>query len=358
MPSGSKGLSLFIAPKSLPDGSRNDISVAGLNHKLGFRGTPNCLLNFGERDGAVAWRVGEGGQGLSQMFMMMNEARISVGMGAAAIAYRGYRHSVRYAMERLQGRQAGTSGGDPVPIVMHADVRRMLLQQKAYAEGGLAICLYCADLIDKADEDAEALLAVLTPVAKSWPSEFGLAANDLAIQVHGGYGYTRDFDVELLWRDNRLNPIHEGTTGIQGIDLLGRKLLRSDGAGMKALLRRVSATVEKTPPGGLLASRGQTLIATWKEVSDLIEALRGRDPARSLDDATMFLRGFGHAVIAWLWLDMAVAAVDHADADLAQGVEFACRFFFEEELPIARAWLNVLGTPRDAFAAVPSSAFL
>lgn len=184
LPEGAKGTSLFVVPKKLADGTSNDIAVAGLNHKLGYRGTSNCLLNFGEKNGAVGWRVGAEGQGLAQMFSMMNEARITVGMSAAALGYRSYRHSVRYARERLQGRAIDVKTGAMVAIISHPDVRRMLLQQKVYAEGALALCLYCAHLVDQHDQhdqDAEALLALLTPVAKTWPSEFGLIANDLAI---------------------------------------------------------------------------------------------------------------------------------------------------------------------------------
>src|SRR5262249_38233679 len=156
--------------------------------------------------------------------------RIGVGLGAAALGCRGYRHAVQYAFERRQGRAPGASAGPPALLVEHADVRHMLLAQKAFAEGALALCLYCAKLVDQPDDpEAHALRGLLTPVAKTWSSEHGLAANDLAIQVHGGYGYTRDFPVELIYRDNRLNPIHEGTTGIQAIDLLGRKILRYDG---------------------------------------------------------------------------------------------------------------------------------
>ena len=212
LPEGTTGISLFIVPKILPGGARNDVTVAGLNHKMGYRGTANCLLNFGEQGGATGWIVGEPGHGLRQMFQMMNEARIGVGIGAAALGYRGYLLSAQYARERLQGRPAGERAGGPVAIIEHPDVRRMLLQQKAYVEGALALCLYCARLVDTAEHSAEdaALLGLLTPVAKTWPSEYGLAANDIAIQIHGGSGYTRDFDVEQLWRDNRLNPIHEG----------------------------------------------------------------------------------------------------------------------------------------------------
>jgi alkylation response protein AidB-like acyl-CoA dehydrogenase len=357
LPEGSKGLSLFIVPKWLPDGTRNDVAVAGLNHKLGMRGTPNCLLNLGEKDGAIGWRVGAEGQGIAQMFMMMNEARVGVGMGAAAMAYRGYRHALRYAQERLQGRPAGVTGGAPVPIIEHPDVRRMLLAQKAYAEGAIAICLYCANLMDQGTDEAETVLALLTPIAKAWPSEFGLIANDLAIQTHGGYGYTRDFDVEMIWRDNRLNPIHEGTTAIQGMDLLGRKLLRSDGSALAALRARIARTVERAASDPALAAHAAALGELWDHIAQVLETLRGRDPARALDDATLFLRGFGHGVIGWLWLDQALSAADHPDTDLAEGVRFACRFFFEEEVPQAEGWLRIVATPRDAAVTIPVGAF-
>jgi hypothetical protein len=244
-----------------------------------------------------------------------------------------------------------------VAIIEHPDVRRMLLQQKAYAEGGLAICLYCANLIDHGGENAEALLSLLTPIAKSWPAEFGVIANDLAIQVHGGYGYTRDFDVELLWRDNRLNPIHEGTTGIQALDLLGRKLLRSDGAGLAELFRRISATAAKSTTHESLADRGRQLTEFWQAVEQLLDLLRCRRPDRSLDDATLFLRAFGHGVAAWLWLDQALAAVANPDKNLALGIEFACRFFFEDEVPVARAWLSILLRETGAAVAIPTEAF-
>ena len=357
LPAGSKGISLFIVPKLLPDGSRNDLAVAGLNHKMGFRGTANCLLNFGEREGAIGWRVGGEGQGLAQMFMMMNEARISVGMGAAALACRGYRQSSLYARERTQGRIVGVKGGAPVPILAHPDVRRMLLQQKVYAEGALALCLYCAALVDRADEDSEALLALLTPVAKTWPSEFGLIANDLAIQVHGGYGYTRDFDVEQLWRDNRLNPIHEGTTGIQGIDLLGRKILASDGRSLALLRERIAATARRAEGETGWKSPASALLAFWDEVDETVTGLRAVGGSEAFDDATLFLRAFGHGVIAWLWLDQALCGRSLTDRRLGEGLAYAARFFFQSELPQAHTWLAIVGGHSDLARAVPDEVF-
>lgn len=375
---GVGGISLFIVPKLLPDGTRNDIAVAGLNHKMGYRGTSNCLLNFGEgarhrpggEAGAIGYRVGEAGSGLAQMFQMMNEARISVGLGAAALAARGYRQSLAYARERPQGRPLGLK--DPAakqrPIIEHPDVKRMLLAQKAYAEGSLALILFCARLIDQEEvaenaEDkarAEALLGLLTPVAKSWPSEFGLIANDLAIQIHGGYGYTRDFDVEQLYRDNRLNPIHEGTHGIQAIDLLGRKILRDRGRALALLGEEIEATIVRARQMPQLVDLAGALDESWNAVGVTVEALTALgDQTGALLNASSFLTGFGHVVVAWLWLDQACAVLAKGgDPDaFARGKLRACRYHCEAELPKARqnlafvASLNTTAglTPLDEF---------
>lgn len=362
LPEGTAGISLFIVPKILPDGSRNDVTVAGLNHKMGYRGTANCLLNFGERGGATGWIVGAPGEGLRQMFLMMNEARIGVGLGAAAMGYRSYLLSVAYARERLQGRPTGRRSGPPVALIEHPDVRRMLLQQKSYVEGALALCFYCARLVDTADRaDDAALLGLLTPIAKTWPSEYGLAANDIAIQIHGGYGYTRDFDLEQLWRDNRLNPIHEGTTGIQAIDLVGRKIL-NDGSGLPVLGRSILQTVEaaRVMPG--LEGHARTLSAAWQSVIVTIEKLRTCERASAFDNATPFLWAFGHVVVAWLWLDQAVAAAtlvqsSPMDRDFVDGKLRACRYFFECELPKVGSLLIFVASRSDVASGAPSRIF-
>src|SRR5574343_153046 len=287
---GVKGISLFIVPKKLVDtegkltGERNDVALAGLNHKLGWRGTTNTLLNFGEgrfpvrgQAGAIGYLVGQPGQGLACMFHMMNEARIGVGMAATMLGMAGYHASLEYAKNRPQGRAMGPTGKDPaqpqVRIIEHADVKRMLLAQKAYCEGALALELYCARLVDEqhtgepsAADEARLLLEVLTPIAKSWPSEWCLEANSLAIQVHGGYGYTRDFPVEQYWRDNRLNMIHEGTHGIQAMDLLGRKVLMENGRGLQLLAGRINATIERAIQVPELAAHANALGKALQDV--------------------------------------------------------------------------------------------
>jgi alkylation response protein AidB-like acyl-CoA dehydrogenase len=346
VPAGSGALSLFIVPKYLPDTKQNNIAVAGLNHKMGYRGTVNCLLNFGEADGALGWIVGEPGEGLRQMFQMMNEARISVGLGAAAVGYRGYLLSAAYAAERQQGRPIGTREGAQVPIIEHADVKRMLLTQKAYVEGALALCLYSARLVDDHDNaESASLLGLLTPITKTWPSEYGLAANDIAIQIHGGYGYTRDFDVEQLWRDNRLNPIHEGTTGIQAIDLLGRKVLR-DGSGMEILSARIAACIDQARTSVELAENAEALASAWAHIRDATTELSECEPARALDNATFYLWAFGHVVVAWLWLEQANLAIKKAPTACADDQVFlagkvqAALFFYSFELSKIYIWLK------------------
>lgn len=342
LPEGTKGISLFIVPKILPDGSRNDIALAGLNHKLGNRGTTNCLLNFGETDGAIGWRIGQEGEGLAQMFMMMNEARVAVGIGAAALGYRGYKHAADYAKERVQGRRLGAADKRPTEIIQHADVRRMLMQTKAYAEISLAICLYCSNLHGQKMDEAEQLLAILTPVAKSWPAEFALQANDLAIQIHGGYGYTRDFAVEQLWRDNRLNPIHEGTHGIQAIDLLGRKILRSDGKAFAILQSKVADTISRAIKISSLEAPARQIRTYWAEIEATLAGLQEINDASAYNDATMFLRAFGHGVAAWLWLDLTISAQEIDSAEQMESASYVLRYFTESELPLGKAWLSIV----------------
>jgi alkylation response protein AidB-like acyl-CoA dehydrogenase len=361
---GTRGISLFIVPKWLANeqaaltGERNDVALAGLNHKLGYRGTTNTLLNFGEgrypvrgAPGAIGYLVGQPGEGLRCMFHMMNEARIGVGLGAVMLGYAGYEASLAYARQRPQGRPITGSGKDAtqpqVPIVEHADVKRMLLAQKAYVEGGLALALYCARLVDELHTGSEAqaaeaatLLEVLTPIAKSWPSEWCLEANSLAIQVHGGYGYTRDFMVEQYWRDNRLNMIHEGTHGIQALDLLGRKVVLHGGAGLKLLATRISATAERAGQVQGLAEAANQLAAALQQLGAATKSAWATGvPEEALANATPYLQAFGHVVLAWLWLDVALSAQGHA---LLPGKQAALRYFYAYELPKIDAWLSVV----------------
>ncbi len=368
---GVKGISLFVVPKYLVNedgslGDRNDVVLAGLNHKMGYRGTVNTVLNFGENKGAQGYLVGEEGSGLKYMFHMMNEARIGVGLGATSLAYTGYLHALAYAKERKQGRNALQK--DPsspmVAIIEHSDVKRMLLQQKSFAEGGLALGLYCATLIDlqriaQDDGDDEKLqshtllLDILTPIAKSWPSEFGLRANEQAIQVHGGYGYTRDYPVERFYRDNRLNHIHEGTKGIQGLDLLGRKVTQHDAASAKLLFNEIKNSISEAMQVEQVSDYASTLAKYLNRLSETTAAMQQQIPNKGLEaylaNATLYLDAFGHVVVAWMWLNQAYKASQvltqddtHPDRLFYQGKIKTCAYFMSYELPTINPQLDLL----------------
>ena len=389
---GTRGISLFIVPKKLVDaqgeltGVRNDVALAGLNHKLGWRGTTNTLLNFGEGKfpvdssagldgkgaGAIGYLVGQPGDGLRCMFHMMNEARIGVGIAATMLGLAGYYAALDYAQNRPQGRPMGAGGKDAsqpqVRIIEHTDIKRMLLAQKAYGEGALALALYCARLVDEqhtapatAADDARLLLEVLTPIAKSWPSEWCLEANSLAIQVHGGYGYTRDFPVEQFWRDNRLNMIHEGTHGIQALDLLGRKVLMENGKGMQLLAARMQATMARAGSHGVLGGHALALGQALSQVGAATRAAWSTGlPGEALANAVPYMQAFGHTVLAWIWLDVACAALEadpQALGAATQGRIGASQFFFHYELPKIGAWLAVVESRDMTCATFPEEAF-
>jgi alkylation response protein AidB-like acyl-CoA dehydrogenase len=364
-PAGTKGISLFVVPKFLVEdggalGPRNDIALAGLNHKMGYRGTVNTILNFGEgahepegRAGAVGYLVGERHHGLTYMFHMMNEARLGVGLGALALGYAGYLKSLDYARQRPQGRPV--TAKDPatpqVPIIEHADVKRMLLAQKSYVEGALALTLYCERLVDlqrtaeSTDElqSTTLLLDILTPIVKSWPSQWCLTANDLAIQVHGGAGYTREYDVEQHYRDNRLNAIHEGTHGIQSLDLLGRKVVQHDGASLTELSKAVTETINAVGAlGEELSELAGQLDSAWRHLIRVTATLSSSGDARAaLANSVIYLEAMGHIVIGWMWLEQLRAAHEQ-NGDFYDGKRQAARYFFAYELPKTAPQLNLL----------------
>ncbi|MCZ8061946.1 acyl-CoA dehydrogenase [Silanimonas sp.] len=357
-PAGTKGISLFIVPRRHVDaegkaGARNGVRLIGLNHKLGTHGQVNCLLGFGEEEPAIGELVGAPHDGLRGMFVMMNEARIGVGIGAAMTGYGGYRAALTYAKERRQGRRPGERDATTpmVPIIEHADVRRMLLKAKSFAEGGLALCLYAGRLVDEAkhggDAEAQALVDLLTPIVKAWPSDYGQEANSLAIQVHGGAGYTRDFPVERLWRENRINAIHEGTNGIQAMDLLGRKLLGDGGKAFGLLSKRVEATLAAARADAALAPLAEALAARWVALGPAVlkaGKVAASDLELALANAYLLLDAMGHAVVAWLWLDQALAANRALAAGdvrraMLEGKVAAARYFIDWELPTKDAVL-------------------
>jgi butyryl-CoA dehydrogenase len=366
-PPGVKGISLFIVPKFLVNddgslGARNDVLLAGLFHKMGWRGTTSTALNFGDNAQCVGYLVGKPHHGLSYMFQMMNEARIGVGMGAVMLGYAGYLYSLEYARERPQGRLPDSKNPEsaPVSIIQHADVKRMLLTQKAYVEGSFDLGLYAARLFDDTQtgetEDqrklAHELLDLLTPIVKSWPSEFCLKANELAIQILGGHGYTREYPVEQYYRDNRLNPIHEGTHGIQSLDLLGRKLAQNGGAGLKQLVRLIADTCERARAHESLSTLRQPLeqlVARLQLVTlELLTDLAQGKVTATLANSALYLKAFGHTVIGWRWLEQAIRAQEGlnagntADADFYKGKLQAARYFLTWEVPACHHELAIL----------------
>ncbi|MDO5678834.1 MAG: acyl-CoA dehydrogenase [Pelistega sp.] len=378
-PAGAKGLSLFLVPKYRVDAhgqvsERNDVLLSGLIHKMGYRGTTSTILSFGEYEACYGELIGEAGKGLNCMFHMMNEARIGVGMGGTMLGYTAYLHSINYAKERTQGRPIDNkdSSQSQVPIIQHADIRRMLMTQKAYVEGALLLCLYAAWLADESktqtDHEAKAqaslLLSLLTPIVKTWPAQYCLEANSLAIQIHGGYGYTREYPVEQFYRDNRLNPIHEGTHGIQSLDLLLRKVNLADGSALTLLHSRVTASIEQTLAQAdthELHSLAKTLQEAWSELIETSHMLTNwgkQDISQASANSFTYLDAFGHHTMAWLWLMQANVAHSKLNAQeessskspplSAQQVDFyqaklrTCQWFFHTELPLARTKLMQL----------------
>jgi len=381
-PPGVKGISLMLVPKFRlnPDGSPgelNNVTCMGLNHKMGYRGTVNTVLSFGEQGECHGYLVGQENQGLPYMFNMMNEARVGVGLGGAALGYTGYLHSLAYARERPQGRhpQDKNPASPQVRIVEHADIKRLLLAQKAAAEGALSLVLYCARLLDLQCTETDPaeltrlglLLDLLTPIVKSWPGEFCLEANKHAIQILGGAGYTSDYPVERFYRDNRLNPIHEGAHGIHGIDLLGRKVTMGESAAFLAFTAEVEKTITAARGLSLLVEYADELAETLRELEatteELIKVRDGGDVTLFLANASIYLDTFGHIVIAWMWLKQATAGAERieqatgTDKDFYQGKLQACRYFYRYELNKVPERLSLLTQADDTCLAMAEDWF-
>lgn len=367
-PKGIKGISLFVVPKYLLNddgsiGTQNDVNLAGLFHKMGGRAQTSTALNFGENNGAVGYLVGKENHGLNYMFHMMNEARILVGTSAAALAIAGYQYALAYAKNRPQGRLPSCK--DPlapmVNIIEHADVKRMLLAQKSYAEGALSLVLYGAQLSDdektatteQERNHAKCLLDFLTPVIKTWPSVYGVKANDLAIQVLGGHGYINEHPVELFYRDNRLNTIHEGTTGIQSLDLLTRKVPMNNMAGFHATLAQISKSLTHAKEHLGLQEYAMQLTAAVKLLEQTTHAILNNMMTKNIDlalaNSVRYLDLFGHVIVAWLWLKQGIAASEalnnkpHVqDECFYLGKLQALQYFYRFELVKIDQWSKIL----------------
>lgn len=345
-PAGTRGISLFLVPKFMPDGTRNDVRCHSIEHKLGIHASPTCTMIFGDNGGATGWLVGEENRGLACMFTMMNNARLAVGLQGVAIAERAYQQALAYANERRQGRAIGAAEGMS-PIAAHPDVQRNLLTMKALTAAARAICYMTAEAIDRAhlEEDparrkqAHERASLLTPVAKAFSTDIGVEVSSLGVQVHGGMGFVEETGAAQHFRDARIAPIYEGTNGIQAIDLVTRKLPLSGGETVRAQIASMRATVarllkESTPAFGATAPRLRDAIESLdRATSYLLQAMSSNAQGEALAGATPYLRLFALAQGGAALAEMALAANAQAaagDKDPAHAGRIAlCRFFAE-----------------------------
>ena len=356
-PAGVKGISLFVVPKKRPDENgrliSNDVLTSGVYHKLGYRGCPIAQLSLGDKNDCRGWLVGEPHNGLKYMFLMMNSARIEVGLGAASMATAAYYAALEYSKTRRQGRNVSQKdpGLPPVPIIEHADVKRMLLFQRAVIEGAFSLLMQCSKYLDlqhvAGDEEKEKynlLLEILTPVAKSYPSEMGVQAISQGLQCLGGSGYCDDYPLEQYYRDARIHPIHEGTTGIQAMDLLGRKVLMQNSRAFELLISEIQAAVAAATEFSELQDVAQQLDEVLSDLQKVTEHLvaiaRTKGPEYFLADATLYLELFGIVAVAWQWLLQGSAiqkalnkGAKNKELNFYHGKIVALRYFFGYELP-------------------------
>ena len=358
-PAGVKGISLFVVPKKRLDVNGrlvgNDVVTSGVYHKLGYRGCPIVQLSLGDKNDCRGWLVGEPHNGLKYMFLMMNGARIGVGLGAAAMSTAAYYAALEYAKTRRQGRNVSQKDPTlpPVPIIKHADVKRMLLFQRAVNEGGVSVLMQCSKYLDLqhvvSDEEKEKyilLLEILTPIAKTYPSEMGIQAISQGLQCLGGSGYCDDYPLEQYYRDARIHPIHEGTTGIQAMDLLGRKVVMQNGRAFRLLMTEIGDAVSTAMAFAALkepARQLESALSNLQEVTGhLLKIAQKKGPEYFLADATLYLELFGIVTVAWQWLLQGIAAQDalgndvkKKDLNFYQGKMATLSYFFGYELPKA-----------------------
>jgi len=370
-PSGTKGVSLFCVPRLRPAAGElvdNDVATAGVFHKLGWRGIPSCAINFGERGDCHGWLVGKPGRGLNHMFQMMNEARLGVAAHAAATASVAYQESLEYAKVRPQGRKplAKDATTPQVPIVEHADVRRMLLRQKAIVEGALSLIVCAARYHDLAesDENARLLLDLLTPVAKTFAADRGFESNTLAVQIHGGYGYTSEYRPEAWLRDQKLNSIHEGTSGIQSLDLLGRKVMMNGGAALFAFGQEVEKALARAERAGIEESWRSALLSALQTLGDLTQHLGSvglaGDVEGMLRHSADYLELFSIVAAGWQWMLHAAAAKEarHAASDaFYAGKLAAAQYWFTTEIPRVAQLAALCRSGEDSYVRIPTDGF-
>ena len=374
-PAGSRGISLFLVPKFIPDangevGERNSITAGSIEHKLGIHGNATCVMNL---DGARGWLIGAAHKGLAAMFVMMNSARLGVGMQSLGLSEVALQNAVAYARERLQGRSlTGTKQPDQPAdsIMVHPDVRRMLLTCKAYTEAGRALTTWTALLTDREHGHPDAgvrtqageLVAFLTPIVKAFITDNAFETTNLALQVYGGHGYIREWGMEQYVRDARINMIYEGSNGIQALDLLGRKVVADQGA----KLRLFVALVNEFAAAQSGRSEMQEFLAPLLDLSERVAALSKELVAKAAVNpdeigaaSTPYLRVVGHLIYAWLWARMARVALDKLDSgdDFYKAKLATARFYFSKLLPETAWQLQAAHSGADSLMALEAELF-
>ncbi|MGQ0588682.1 MAG: acyl-CoA dehydrogenase [Sphingosinicella sp.] len=346
-PQGTRGISLFLVPKILPDGTRNDLRCVSIEHKLGIHASPTCVMAYGDEGGATGWLIGEENKGMAAMFTMMNNARLNVGLQGVSIAERATQQAVAYALERVQGSREGR----PARIVEFPDVRRMLLRMKALTQAARALAYYCAGQTDRAslgDEAARARADLLTPLVKAYGTDVGVEVTSLAVQVHGGMGYVEETGAAQHYRDARISPIYEGTNGIQAADLVGRKLGMEGGGVLQRLLDDIRA--DAVDEAGLL------------ELAGACETIAGRLLGAGPDDRMAasypFLTMLSVATCGWL-LKRQLTALDGHDGDPAFAAmkRAAGRFYLDQIVPEALGLAAAANAPADILYSLDAEGF-
>ncbi|WP_323159837.1 acyl-CoA dehydrogenase C-terminal domain-containing protein [Pseudomonas fluorescens] len=377
-PAGTKGISLFIVPKFLPDaageaGDRNGVSCGSIEHKMGIKASATCVLNF---DDAKGFLIGEPNKGLNCMFTMMNHARLGTGMQGLCLGEASFQGAIKYANDRLQMRAlTGAKAPDKPadPIIVHPDVRRMLLTMKAFNEGNRALTYFTAQMLDVAHlspdadarQDAEDLLAFLTPICKAFMTDTGLEVTNHGMQVFGGHGFIREWGMEQLVRDCRIAPIYEGTNGIQALDLLGRKVLGSQGK----LLRNFTKIVHKFCAAnaghaqlGEFVAQLDSLNQQWGELTMQVGMAAMKNPDEVGAASVDYLMYSGYIVLGYLWLRMALVAQaqlesGEGDGDFCQGKLATCEFYFKRLLPRTAAHRSAIEAGSDCLMKLPAQLF-
>ena len=374
-PEGVKGISLFVVPKFLvkPDGSigeRNDVKCVSIEHKLGIHASPTAVLAFGEKQGAVGYLVGEANRGLEYMFIMMNAARLSVGLEGVAIAERAYQRALAWSRERMQGKPLGVQGAKTSPIVQHPDVKRMLLTMKATTEATRALAYWVSSILDRARKDpdentrrqSQALVDLLIPVVKGWSTENGIEVASLGIQVHGGMGFIEETGAAQHLRDARITTIYEGTTGIQANDLVGRKVGREQGKTAFALIAEMEKILKELPATknmhlSAIGDRLASAIAPLKEATQWISQAYGTNPAAVGVGSVYYLKLMGITCGGWMMARAALEATKQLDAgqgdrDYLRGKLLTARFYADHILPQAMGLSAITMRGADSVLAV------